>query len=140
MTRLSEELHHDPLVLDAPRLRRAVAVVGLAGVALVHLLELPGQIKETAYVGVLFIGVIVAALAAAEWLIRADDPRAWLAAGGLALSVMAGYAVSRTTGLPAATEDVGNWLEPLGLASLFIEGLVVLLSVQTLRERARAGR
>jgi hypothetical protein len=31
--------------------------------------------------------------------------------------------------LPGATEDVGNWLESLGLASLFVEGCVVLLGV-----------
>ena len=34
----------------------------------------------------------------------------------------AGYVLSRTTGLPNATGDIGNWTEPLGLASLFVEG------------------
>jgi hypothetical protein len=40
-------------------------------------------------------------------------------------SAIAGYVVSRTTGLPNATGDVGNWGEPLGVASLFVEGTVV---------------
>jgi hypothetical protein len=35
---------------------------------------------------------------------------------------------SRTTGLPNSTGDIGNWSEELGLASLFVEGAVVVLS------------
>jgi hypothetical protein len=31
---------------------------------------------------------------------------------------MLGYVLTRTSGLPDATLDVGNWTEPLGLASL----------------------
>jgi hypothetical protein len=37
--------------------------------------------------------------------------------------------LSRTTGLPQANGDIGNWTEPLGLASLFVEGCVVALSL-----------
>jgi hypothetical protein len=44
-------------------------------------------------------------------------------------------AASRTTGLPAATGDIGNWSEPLGMASLFVEGSVALLSAGVLAER-----
>ena len=40
--------------------------------------------------------------------------------------------MSRTVGLPASTDDIGNWAEPLGLASLFVEGAVVLLSAEML--------
>jgi hypothetical protein len=36
--------------------------------------------------------------------------------------------LSRTTGLPSATGDIGNWTEPLGLASLFVEGAVVVIA------------
>jgi hypothetical protein len=31
--------------------------------------------------------------------------------------------------LPNATGDIGNWLEPLGLASLVVEGLVVAVAL-----------
>jgi len=31
--------------------------------------------------------------------------------------------------------DIGNWSEPLGLASLFVEGSVVLMSVVALKSR-----
>lgn len=52
---------------------------------------------------------------------------AWLAAGLLQAMTMIGYVLSRTTGLPGATDDIGTWSERLGLASLLIEGCLVLL-------------
>jgi hypothetical protein len=52
-------------------------------------------------------------------------------------SAIAGYVVSRTTGLPNATGDVGNWGEPLGVASLFVEGTVVALSAYAYRATAK---
>jgi len=41
--------------------------------------------------------------------------------------------LSRTTGLPNATDDIGNWTEPLGLASLVVEGCVVAVALGALR-------
>ena len=49
-------------------------------------------------------------------------------------AVIVGYAISRTTGMPGAMDDVGNWLEPLGLASLFVEGTVVVFALPALRQ------
>jgi hypothetical protein len=54
---------------------------------------------------------------------------AFLAAAVLAVSALVGYVLSRTTGLPNASGDVGNWTEPLGLASLFIEGSVIAVAL-----------
>ncbi|MCU1658434.1 MAG: hypothetical protein JWO57_3090, partial [Pseudonocardiales bacterium] len=103
---------------DMNGVRRAMVVVGLVGIALVHLLDLQGKLSELLYVGVMFIALIVVSLVLAEALIRSDDLRAWFAAGAAAGATIAGYAVSRTTGLPGDHKgDVGNWLEPLGLAS-----------------------
>jgi hypothetical protein len=39
-----------------------------------------------------------------------------------------GYTLTRTVGLPQAMGDIGNWTEPLGLASLFVEGSLVALA------------
>jgi hypothetical protein len=106
--------------------RRAVAAVGLGGIALIHALDLPGKITETPYLGVGYIGLIVTALVLAEMVLRKDDKLVWMAIAGLATAVIAGFVVNRTTGMPGAMDDVGNWLEPLGLASLVVEGMVVL--------------
>ena len=121
--------------------RRIIAVVGLAGIALIHLLDLPSKMDETPYLGWAFIGLIVASLVVAEALIRGDDPRAWLAAGVLAAATIAGYVVSRAWGLPGQPEDdLGNWQEPLGMASLLVEAIVVWLAVSRLTTRSGIGQ
>jgi hypothetical protein len=122
-------LHHRTLL-------RAVGVLGLLGVALVHLIDLPGKFHEVPYLGVAYVGLIVATLATAAVLVRHDSRKAWVVAVVLAAATWAGYAVSRTTGLPSATDDVGNWFEPLGLASLFIEACVVVVSGYALQTPA----
>jgi hypothetical protein len=49
--------------------------------------------------------------------------------------VLAGFVLSRTTGLPQATDDIGNWGEPLGIASMFVEGALIALAGGVLAER-----
>jgi hypothetical protein len=132
--------------LDLPRsisdavddaVARTVAVGGLSGIALIHVLQSPNAFAETTYLGVLFIGAIVACLALSAILTRTSDPRMWAATGGLASLILLGYLVSRTSGFPAATDDIGDWSEPLGLASLVVEGLVVCLAAGALTTRRR---
>ena len=107
---------------------RTIAVVGLAGVALIHLLDLPGKFSETPYLAWMYIALILGCLAAAAALIRASDARAWAAAVLLPLGALVGYTLTRTVGLPQAMGDIGNWTEPLGLASLFVEASLVALA------------
>jgi hypothetical protein len=106
---------------------RTVAVVGLAGFALIHLLDLPDTMSGTPYLGWMYIGLIVSAIGLAGALLRTSDTRVWAAACALVTSVMVGYALSRTTGLPQATDDIGNWSEPLGMAMLFVGGAFLAL-------------
>jgi len=111
---------------------RTVGIVGLGGIALIHALQVPEAFEETAYLGVLFIGAILASLALTAVLTRTSDQRAWVAAGGLAAAIMFGYVLTRTIGLPDATLDVGNWTEPLGLVA---EGLVLCVTAGVLASR-----
>jgi hypothetical protein len=122
-----------PLV-DRPHrlIARAAAVIGLLGIALIHLLDLPGKLHETPYLGAAYMVLIVATLAAAGALLHRDDRLAWAGGAGLALLTMVGYAVNRTVGMPSATEDIGNWLEPLGLASLFVEAITAAVCIYAL--------
>ena len=115
---------------------RAVAVVGLAGVALIHLLDAPGSFQDAPYRGWLYVALIAGSMAAAAALVRSDDARAWAAAAALSAGAIAAFVISRTVGLPQGADDIGNWTEPLGLASLFVEGSLVALSAAVLRERA----
>jgi hypothetical protein len=112
---------------------RATAAVGLAGIALIHLLDSIGKYHETRYVFWLYVALMVGSVVTAALLLTRHSRLAWSAAGVLAAGAITGYVLSRTTGLPNAKDDIGNWTEPLGLASLFVEGCVVALSVYALR-------
>jgi hypothetical protein len=116
---------------------RATAIVGLGGVALIHLLDEPSTFQETPYKGWLFLGLILGCVATAMTLASRSDTRAWTAATLLPFGAIAGFVISRTIGLPQSADDIGNWSEPLGLASLFVEGSVVAVAAAVLLERVR---
>ena len=116
---------------------RSVAVVGLAGVALIHVLDAHDTFVATPYKGWLYVGLIAGSLLAAGALVRRNDTRAWAAAGALSLAAFLAFVYSRTVGLPASADDIGNWWEPLGLSSLFVEGSLVALSAAMLSATAR---
>ena len=111
---------------------RAAAVVALGAVALIHLLDLPGKFSETPYLAWMYIGLIAGCVLVAAALVHSSDRRAWAAAALFPLGAVVGYILTRTTGLPQATGDIGNWLEPLGLASLFVEGSLIALAASRL--------
>ena len=126
----------DPL-RDAVRdgIARASAAIGLAGIALIHLLDLPGKFDETPYMAWMFLALIAGCLVTAAWLLLGSETRAWAAAALLPLATIVGFTLTRTTGLPQAMDDIGNWTEPLGLASLFVEGTVAALAGAVLATR-----
>jgi hypothetical protein len=107
---------------------RALGFGGMLAIALIHLLDVIGKIKETPYLGLMYIALMVASVAVAFYLLHTGSARAWAVAGLLAAATLTGFILSRTTGLPSASDDIGNWTEPLGLASLFVEGAMVILA------------
>jgi hypothetical protein len=117
----AERTHHD----SAPR---AVAVVGLLGVGLIHLLDSIGKYSESPYIFWMYVGLILGTIAVSGALMHRETRLAWGAAGALPLLALIGFVLSRTTGLPSATGDIGNWKEPLGLASMFVEVCLVALA------------
>ncbi len=108
---------------------RSAAVVSLGGVALIHLLELQGKLEEVHYLGLGYIMLIAASIMAGALLVHSHSKFGWSLAGGLSLMTIIGFTLTRTVGLPKSKDDIGNWLEPMGLASLFVEAIVVLLAV-----------
>jgi hypothetical protein len=111
---------------------RTVAIAGLAGIALIHVLQLPDAFSETLYLGLLFTGAAAGSVLVATALTRATGRGVWAVAVALPALILLGYLLSRTTGLPDATDDVGEWEEPLGLASLVAESLVVCVGAAVL--------
>ena len=138
-TRRSIQMVQEPAYADAIPLQRVgaellrpAAVVGLLGIALIHFLDLFGKFQETAYLGVAYLALIGTCFVASGMLVGGSARRGWRLAMTASAATFVGYVLSRTTGLPAASGDIGNWAEPLGLASLFVEGAVVAMGAYAL--------
>jgi hypothetical protein len=107
---------------------RGLGFGGLLGIALIHLLDVVSKMNETPYLGVMYVGLMISCVAVAFALLHTGSARAWAAGGLLAAATLTGFILSRTTGLPSSSGDIGNWSERLGLASMFVEGMFVVLS------------
>ena len=116
---------------------RAIGAIGLAGIALIHTLDAPTHFVggSDTWLGVAYVGLITAALILALGLIAFGGTRIWSAAAALITATAIGFVLSRTTGLPGDTGDVGNWGESLGIASLFVEGTFLMLASSVLASR-----
>ena len=52
----------------------------------------------------------------------------WLPVAALGAAVFLGYAFTRILSTPLDNQDVGNWACTLGMAALFVEGLMVAVA------------
>ncbi len=111
---------------------RGLAAVGLAGTALLHLVQLPDTWQQSPMLGAMFAALVAGATAAAAAMVVTDDRRLWQAAVLLAAAPIAGYILTRSIAVPFDSADVGNWLEPMGLASLFVEAALIALCTDVL--------
>jgi hypothetical protein len=116
---------------------RAWTAVLCLAVAWIHVQDqggFPGN-KTPDYVGVGYYLLEAAGILSAVILASRSElgERAlvWVTAAGVAVGPLLGYVLSRGPGLPGYDDDRGNWTEPLGLASLAVE--VLLLALAALR-------
>ncbi len=123
-------MQDDPVERD--QVGRAVGIVGLGGIALIHLLDAVTKYGETRYIFFLYILLMATTLTAGAVLLRLDSRLAWSLAVLATAATLAAYVLSRTTGLPQASQDIGNWSDSLGLASVFVEGCTLALGVYKL--------
>jgi hypothetical protein len=114
---------------------RTVAIAGLAAIALIHILEVPDAFEAIGYLGALFICVVVGGVLLAAVMTRTGDDRVWAAVGSFAGLILLCYILSRSVGLPGFTDDIGEWTEPPGLASMVAESLLVCVSTAALLTR-----
>lgn len=108
---------------------RATVVAGLAGLIAVHAVDAVGKWTETPYIFWMYMAAIAAAIATAGWTLFTRSRTALLASAAVAGSVLLGYVINRTVGLPSATGDIGNWTEPIGITSMVIEAATVAVSL-----------
>ena len=108
---------------------RAVAALALAGLAVIHVVDLPGTLGPDRLVGLGYLGIIVAAVLVGGLMIARPHWLAWAGAGAVAVSAMGGYILTRALpgGFLGDHGDVGNWHCPLGIAALSVESVIILL-------------
>lgn len=119
---------------------RVLAVAAVAGIALIHVLDAPDTFTSTRYVFWLYMALVAAGVPLITLLLHWPSSRVWLLAIGFAAGPLIGYVASRTAGLPGDAEDVGNWLDSLGLASLFVEASLIALGLARLCVHHRVNR
>ena len=137
--RLTAEHQRPALPLD-PAVR-ASAAIGLVTVGIIHVLELQGQLSGAAWLTAGFALLAACAPVAGLWLLARPSSAAWGFSGLVCFLAAAGYILTRSVPVPGDTADRGNWLEPLGVAALFTEGIVAILAVLVLASiRARGQR
>ena len=120
----------------------SLTIAGVAGIGLIHLLDSIDTFHETRWLFWAYVLLMAATIVVAGALLHHPDRRAFAAAALVSAAPLIGYVLSRTTGLPGADDDIGDWTEPLGLASLWVEGAVLLtagyaLAPRTVPSRAR---
>ena len=134
------ELHRPALPVD-PAVRAAGAI-GLMAVGLIHVLEIQGQLSGAAWLTAGFVLLAASAPVVGLWLLARPSSVAWQIGVLVCLGAAGGYILTRSVPVPGDTGDRGNWLgDPLGLTSLFVEGIVIILAVLVLASiRSRGQR
>ena len=66
--------------------------------------------------------------AAGAWLLSTHWRQGHVLGALISLGGIIGYTLTRTTGLPNATGDIGNWSEPAGIISLLAESAFLVLA------------
>ena len=111
-------------------------VVLLLPVGLRHLLDAPDSMEESAIKGPLFYANFAGAILAAVGILMGRT-WGWTLGAVIAAGAFVGYIVSRTVGIFGLPPD--EWMEPLGIASLIVEGLFVALFAKVVAGRNTVG-
>ena len=117
------------------RFPTAALLLATAGI---HIPIIGQHLREAPYIGVLFILLALVATVLAVLLLTRDCTLVWLASAGMTIAAVLAYVLSRSIGLPQIGDDIGNWLDPLGLAALSVETLTVVAAIWVLRSRDQA--
>ena len=118
---------------------RATGIGMLLGIGVIHVVQLVPTFQQTPLLGVAYIALIVAAVVVGAHLVRgtASSVYLWLSVAGLGLAVIGGYIFTRMFSTPLDNVDVGNWSCTLGMAALFVEGLLVAIAAYGISHGSR---
>ncbi|MGY2896016.1 hypothetical protein [Deinococcus sp. UYEF24] len=116
---------------------RPASLVLLTVIAFMHFRDIPSKLGETPYLGWSYILLVAGCAAAGAWLLSTHWWQGYALGALISLGAIIGYVLTRTTGLPNATGDIGNWGEPAGIISLLVEAAFVVLACTQLRPRTQ---
>jgi hypothetical protein len=85
------------------------------------------------YIGVLELALAAACLPLAILLLVRPSRPLWDTALALNAAALVAYVASRTIGLPGSTDDIGNWIQTLGVISILAECTVLAPALSALR-------
>jgi len=134
---MSSNLQRD-LVQPGPTMSTgAVRVIGAVlalAISGIHIADQGGltALKDPAYLGYGYWMLEIAGVIAALLLLTRPRTVSWVLALGVAAGPLVGITISRSVGLPDATDDIGNWFEPLGMLAMAVETVLVVISVAML--------
>ena len=80
----------------------------------------------------------VACIAVGAQLIDRSARLVWFQVAALNILAIGGYTFTRLISTSFDNTDVGNWSETLGIAALFIEGLLVILSLYAMNRKPQS--
>jgi hypothetical protein len=103
-----------------------LAIVVIFEIGLLHLMMAQGEYEEAAYMGYLFAANFFGALIAAYAIYR-KQVWGWLFGLAIVAASLAGYAWSRTLGMPGM--NVEEWFTPYGVVAMSLEAGFVLLVI-----------
>jgi hypothetical protein len=103
-----------------------------------HIPVIGPHLREAPYMGVLFILLTAACLAFAAAALVQDAPLLYAASAATCTLAVVGYAATRIVAFPQLSDDVGNWLEPLGIVSITAETILITLALAALHHHHRA--
>jgi hypothetical protein len=113
---------------------RAAGSVSCLAVVAIHIIDqggIPGS-KNPQYVQGLYYVLEAAGVFTAFLLLINQAWLGWFLSLWVATGPIVGYVLSRGPGLPFYTNDIGNWMEPLGVVSLAVEGVLMMLAAACL--------
>jgi hypothetical protein len=130
---------HQSALATTDAILRALGVVTLMGLALVHIVQLVPTFQTMQLLGVGYLVLIVGTVVvAARLILGASTPaQLWAPVAILGLGAMVAYAFTRVVSTPLDNQDVGNWSCTLGMAALFLEAALVALSAYAIVTRTR---
>jgi hypothetical protein len=96
------------------------------------------HLDEAPYMGVLFVLLTAACVVLAGAAISWDAPVVYVLSVLTCGLAVVGYLATRLVAFPMLADDVGDWLEPLGVVSIGSEAVVVVTAILALRSAGQS--